>query len=98
MPTTRDDIDTLVGNKLRLVATDDGLIALTPLQQSAEPVEHGVLGLRAPLLGEGVMLVTREPSGEVLAHIAISHLLSTIHQYLRTVIQLWNALYRQQQG
>ena len=44
------------------------------------------------LLGESVVRVTWETTGEVLAHIAVGHVLSTIEQHLGAVIKLWYAI------
>ena len=35
MPTSGNDVDAVIWNELRLVAADDGLIALAPVEQSA---------------------------------------------------------------
>ena len=68
------------------------------MQQTAGPREHALLCLRATFLREGIMLVARESAREVLAHVAVRYLLRTVHQHLRTIIELWDAVHRQQQG
>ena len=81
-----------------MLALRDYLVALAPVQQTTRPCKHTLLSLRTTFLGEAVMLIARESAREVLAHIAIRHFLRTVHQHLSTIIELWNAIHRQQQG
>ena len=68
------------------------------MQQSAGPLEHALLGLRATLFGEGIMRIARETAGEVLTYVSVGLLLGAVHQNLRTVVELWDAVYGEQQG
>ena len=71
MPTSCHDVNTFPRCELCHVATDDGLIAPTPLQQPTQPLEHVLLVLRASAGREGVALVAGEAAGEVLAHVTV---------------------------
>ena len=93
-----DDVDALIGNELRLRALDDYIVVLAPVQQTAGPREHTLLSLCATFLREGIMIVARESAREVLANVAVRHLLCAIHQHLCTIVELWDAVHRQQQG
>ena len=44
------------------------------------------------------MGVAGESTGEILAHIAVGDFLGTVHQHLRTIIELRNTIDGQQQG
>ena len=92
-----DDVDALEGDELRLLSLADEVVALTPVEQFALPLEHGVLGLGAALGGEAVMCVAGKTAGEVLAHIAVGDLLGAVHQHLCAVIELRDTVHRQQQ-
>ena len=87
-----DDIDALPWDELRLAALDDEGIALTPMEESGEPVEHGVLSGCASYSGEAVVGVARESAREVAADIAIGDLLRTVHEHLGAVVELWGAV------
>ena len=87
-----DDIYAVEGDELRLFALDDNIIALTPMEQTAEPVEHGVLGLCASLAGKAVLCVARETAGEILAHITVGYSLCSVHQNFCTIIKLRSAV------
>ena len=43
-------------------------------------------------------LVAGKTSREVAAHVAVGHLLRAVHQYLRTIVKLRNAVDGEQQG
>ena len=68
------------------------------MQQAACPLEHLLLGLSPALAGEAVVLVSRESAGEVLAHVAVGDLLRAVHEHLGAVVELGDAVHRQQQG
>ena len=93
-----DDVDAFEGDELCLLSLADEVVALTPVEQFALPLEHGVLGLGAALGGEAVVRVTGETAGEVASYIAVGDLLGAVHQHLCTVVELWDAIHRQQQG
>ena len=44
-----NDIHTLERHELSLLALDDYLVALTPMEQTAKPIEHGVFGICSAL-------------------------------------------------
>ena len=92
------DIDAAVRNELSLLALGDDFIAQSPVQQSAGPTEHILFGLGAPFFRKSVMCITGESAGEVLTHMTVGYLLGAVHQYLRSIIDLWNAVDGQQQG
>ena len=85
-------VNTLLRTELSLLALGNHFIALTPVQQVAEPVEHLVLCLSSALCRKGIVLVTSPTAREVLAHIAIGHTLGTVHQHLCTIIELRSAV------
>ena len=68
------------------------------MQHLTEPVKHFVLLFAAPLGGEAVVLVARESAREILAHIAVGHSLSAVHENLGTVVELRNAVHGEQYG
>ena len=90
-------VDTIIWYKLSLLALGDNLVALTPMEQAREPVEHLVLGFGATLSGKLIYCITRESAREILAHVAIGNLLSAVHQYLCTIIELRYAIDGEQQ-
>ena len=85
-------VNTLLRTELGLLALGNHLIALTPVQQVAEPVEHLVFCLRSSFGSKGIVLITSPTAREVLAYIAIGHALGTIHQHLCTIIELRSAI------
>ena len=87
-----DDIDAVHRNELGHLALGNYLVALTPVEQSAQPVEHIVLGWRAALGGKGILVVTGETAREVFTYVAVGDFLGAVHQDLGAVIQLRNAL------
>lgn len=68
----RDDIDAAMRDELRHTAFGDNLIALSPMQQTAQPAEHAVFCSSAPFSGESIATVVPESAGEVLAHVAVA--------------------------
>ena len=80
------DINAVEGDKLCLFALDDDIVALTPVEQAAEPVEHGILCLGASLTGKAVLGVAGESTGEVFAHVAVGDVLCTVHQHLCSIV------------
>lgn len=95
---TGDDIDAVIGNKLRLSAFDDDLVALSPMQESACPLEHLLFSVGTSVLRKGVMGVIGESTREVLTDITVRHFFRTVHQNLRTIIDLGYAVDGQQEG
>ena len=93
-----NDVDTLPGDELSLRSGSDHLVALAPVEQSGEPVEHCVLLSRASLACEGIVAVALEASGEVLAHVAVGLLLGAVHQYFGAVVELRGAVHGEQQA
>ena len=73
-------------------------MALTPMEQPAQPVEHGILFGRAALWRERAALVARETAREILADVAVGHGLRAVHEHLRAVIELRNAVDGEQQS
>ena len=90
-------VNTLLRTELGLLALGNHFIALTPVQQVAEPVEHLVLCLSSALCRKGIVLVTSPTAREVLAYIAIGYTLGTVHQHLCTIIELRSAIDGQKQ-
>ena len=98
LPLAAEDIDALVGDELLLRALRDGLAALTPMEHAAQPGEHPLLGLIAARGREAVVGVAREAAREVATHIAVRHLLGAVEEHLRAIVELRDAVHRQQQG
>ena len=98
LPLTAEDIDALVGDELLLRALRDGLAALTPMEHAAQPGEHPLLGIIAARGREAVVGVAREAAREVATHIAVRHLLGAVEEHLRAIVELRDAVHRQQQG
>ena len=96
VPATGNDIDAVIGDELYLLATDDGLVALTPVEQTAQSAEHGIFGLCTSFFGEGIVGVAWETAREVLTHIAVGTCLRAVHHNLCAIVQLRYALHSQQ--
>ena len=74
------------------------VVALAPVQQAAQPCEHGVLGACTAFCREGVVLVAGEAAGEVLAHVAVGNFLGAVHQHFSAVVELRYAVDGKQYG
>ena len=85
-------VNTLLRTELGLLALGNHFIALAPVQQVAEPVEHLVFCLCSTLCSKGIVLITSPTAREVLAYIAIGYTLGTVHQHLCTIIELRSAV------
>ena len=93
-----NDVNAVIWDELGLRAVRNDFVALSPMKQTAGPIEHGILGCRASLAGEFVCLIIRETTGEVFADITIGYFLRAIHQDFRTVIELRCSVHRQQKS
>lgn len=94
---TRHHVNAVLRAELGLAAFCYHVVALTPMQQTAYPAEHIVLSLGASLCRESVAGIASPSAGEVLTHVAVCHRLRAVHQNLRAVIELRDAVYGQQQ-
>ena len=83
-----DNINATMGDELRHSAFRDDLIALPPMQQPAQPAEHAVLCIRAPIGSKGIAVVVPEATREVLPDISVTLRLSAVQQDFHTVIKL----------
>ena len=68
------------------------------MEQTTKPLEHRLLGLRTTFFCKTIVCVTWKTAGEVLTYIAVGHFLRAVHQHLRTVIELRNAVHSKQQS
>ena len=83
-------------DELRHRALRDDLIALSPMQQTAQPVEHTVLCVRASFGSKGIAGVIPETAREVLSDISVALFLGAVHQDFHAVIELGNTIDGQQ--
>ena len=68
------------------------------MQQTAQPREHLLFLLGTSFACKGVVVVAWESAREILAHVAVRHLFRAVHHNLSTVVELWYATYRHEQG
>jgi len=45
VPAAGDDVNTVIGDELGLITTDNGLVAITPVEQATKPTEHALFCL-----------------------------------------------------
>ena len=58
------------------------------MQKTAQPAEHAVLCIRAPISTKGIATIIPETTREVLPDVPIALCLGAVHQDFYTIIEL----------